>query len=101
MTCGSDKSGIASSGICRMDHRPLNTRALTKMMMTARYRAEYSMIALIMPCSLWLPRGDCGFGRPNGLTILCNGDGRVPSPCHREVDGSGIDSIPFRLQPGL
>src|ERR1051326_525349 len=48
ITCVSLRSGIASSGMVRMDHQPAATAAATSVNTTSLLRPENSMIVLIM-----------------------------------------------------
>ena len=54
MTCVSLRSGMASSGICAMDHHPrIPAAAVSKKMMNL-FWAENSIIRLIIPGAFWL-----------------------------------------------
>src|SRR5215475_4619734 len=48
ITCGSDRSGIASRGTFLIDHIPIRTSERTTATTSPRWVAQYSMIALIM-----------------------------------------------------
>src|SRR5262245_42171686 len=48
ITCGSERSGIASRGTFLMDQTPIRTSDRTMATISPRWVAQYSMIALIM-----------------------------------------------------
>ena len=48
MTCGSDRSGIASSGIFRIDQTPIGVSTMVMVTTMPLCAAQYSMMALIM-----------------------------------------------------
>src|SRR5262245_41475045 len=55
ITCGSERSGIASRGTCLMDQTPITTSDRTMATTSPRWVAQYSMIALIMLIPLYFP----------------------------------------------
>src|SRR5262247_4109198 len=84
MTCGSERSGIASSGIFLIDQTPMTTSDKTKMMTKPRFVAEYSIILLIM--RLPSARRQCRLERSHRLSVLLHRNGGLPGPGHRNLD---------------
>src|SRR5216117_552538 len=91
ITCGSDRSGIASRGMLRNDQTPYSVRQIVRTTISARLRAEKSMMRLII--SVLSSRRDRGLGHTDNGAVLTYRDRCLPSPSHQNLNRSLIDSI--------
>src|SRR2546428_5132683 len=99
MTCGSERSGIASRGILRSDQTPYSVRQIVSTTISIRLCAENSMMRLII--SFASTRRDVGFGNANHVPVLPHGHCGLPRPRHPNLDLAGIDAVPAFTQRRL
>src|SRR5215813_1799245 len=96
ITCGSERSGMASSGILRKDQTPYSVRQIVSRTINARLRAENSMMRLII--SFASTRCDIGLSRADHSPVLSDGDCGLPRPCHAKLDLPRVDAVARFLQ---
>src|SRR6266508_6977160 len=99
MTCGSERSGIASRGTFLMDQTPITTSDKTRATTSPRWVAQYSIIALIMLSSS--TGGNSCLRRPERLAALLHCDRRLPGPGHRNIYRPRILAVARRLERRL
>src|SRR6266700_1304261 len=92
MTCGSERSGMASRGILRNDHTPYSVRQTVRTTISPRLRAENSMMRLII---LFVSaRCNVGLRDPNHGPVFLDGDRGLPRPGHLKLDLARINTVP-------
>src|SRR5437867_10582222 len=93
ITCTSEISGRASSGIWPMDQIPASVSSNTPVKTRNRLCAHHSMIREIM---IHTPRGiQCHLLAGNRLPILLRADAHLPSAAGAEVTFSFVHSAAF------
>src|SRR2546427_1202286 len=96
MTCTSEISGNASSGMRRSDQIPASTRSSVPVKPRNRFRAHQSIDRAI---TLHPSRGvDAQLLAGDGLAVLLSDDGDLPSAAAVELARCFIKSIPFVAQ---
>src|SRR5258708_833607 len=92
MTCGSERSGMASRGILRNDHTPYSVRQTDRTTISPRLRADNSMMRLI----IWFVSARCNVGLrdPNHGLVFLDDDGGLLRPGHLNLDLARINSVP-------
>src|SRR6266446_4931996 len=93
MTCTSEISGSASSGMRRIDQIPASTRSNVPVKTRKRFFAHQSIQRAI---TLHSSRGvDAQLLAGDGLAVLFRDDGDLPRPAAVELGRSFIKTIPF------
>src|SRR5216683_246220 len=96
MTCTSEISGNASSGMRRSDQIPASTRSSVPVKTRKRFFAHQSIHRAI---TLHSSRGvDTQLLTGDGLPVLFRHDGDLPRTATVELGGSSIESISFVAQ---